>query len=222
MAFSSLRRGGDPRSDDELHQTVSEIAHHLKQSDPFIFAGLTSALSGARDDVVLWGPGHEHDWELELAVVIGRGGRHIPRHDAMAHVAGYTISNDISTRDMVARPGFPMSDLVVAKSRPGFFPTGPHIVPRQAIADPKALQLTLRVNGQVMQDDSPADLIHDIDRLIAYASTVIELLPGDLLLTGSPAGNAAEYDDRWLQPGDIIESEISGLGSQHNCCVAAG
>lgn len=220
MAFAAMRAGGDPRPDDELRAAAVEITDALGTSDPFIFAGLTSALSGANDDIVLWGPGEQHDWELELAVVIGRGGRNIPVPDAMGHIAGYTISNDVSTRDMLVRPTIPMSDLVMTKSRPGFFPTGPYIVPRAAVGDPKQLRVTLSVNGEVMQDESVDDLIHDIDRLVAYASTAVELFAGDLLLTGSPAGNAAHHGNRWLRPGDIIEGTITGLGAHRNRCVA--
>jgi 2,4-didehydro-3-deoxy-L-rhamnonate hydrolase len=220
MAFGALKRGGDERSDDELHDAARQIAEDLKHGSPFIFAGLPSALTGAEDDVVLWGPGTQHDWELELAVVIGRGGRNIPRERAMEHVAGYTISNDISTRDMLTRPGFPMSDLVMTKSRPTFFPTGPYIVPRHAVADHRQLRIRLKVNGAVMQDELVDDLMHDIDKLVAYASTAAELYPGDLLLTGSPAGNAGHHGSRWLRPGDLIEGEIAGLGTQRNHCIA--
>jgi 2,4-diketo-3-deoxy-L-fuconate hydrolase len=220
MALAHLRAAEDGRSDEELAVATTELVRRLAAGDPFIFAGLPSALSGAQDDIVLWGPGAEHDWEIELAVVIGRGGRHIPTTRAFDHVAGYTIANDVSTRDLVVRPDVPMSDLLMAKSRPGFFPVGPCIVPRQAVPDPTALNLRLTLNDDVMQDDSPADLIHGIDRLIAYASTMVELLPGDLLLTGSPAGNAAAHGGRWLTPGDRIHSTISGLGAQQNLCVA--
>jgi 2-keto-4-pentenoate hydratase/2-oxohepta-3-ene-1,7-dioic acid hydratase in catechol pathway len=222
MAFGALKGGGDPRSDDELRDAARQIAEDLSNGPPFIFAGLPSALAGAEDDVVLWGPGTQHDWELELAVVIGRGGRNIPRDRAMEHVAGYTISNDISTRDMLTRPGFPMSDLVMTKSRPTFFPTGPYIVPRHAVSDHRQLRIRLQVNGTVMQDELVDDLMHDIDSLVAYASTAVELYPGDLLLTGSPAGNAGHHGSRWLRPGDVIEGEIAGLGTQRNRCVAPG
>ena len=220
MAFDFLRRDGDERPDEELREAARQIAAGLADNDPFLFAGLPSALSGAEDDIVLWGPGEQHDWELELAVVIGRGGRNIPIESAMEHIAGYTISNDISTRDLLARPNFPMSDLVMTKNRPTFFPTGPYIVPRSAVPDPQQLRVTLRLNGEVMQDESVDDLIHGIDRLVAYASTAAELYPGDLLLTGSPAGNAAHHNHRWLRPGDLIEGEITGLGRQRNRCVA--
>jgi 2-keto-4-pentenoate hydratase/2-oxohepta-3-ene-1,7-dioic acid hydratase in catechol pathway len=222
MAYDFMRRDGDDRPEPELRRDAEQRTLQLAQTDPYVFAGLPSALSAANDDIVLWGPGVQHDWELELAVVIGRGGRDIPREQAMDHVAGYTICNDISTRDLLARPGFPMSDIVMTKNRPTFFPTGPFLVPRFAVADPSALRLTLRLNGEVVQDETTDDLIHPVDRLVAYASTAVELLPGDLLLTGSPAGNAAHHGNRWLRPGDVLEGEITGLGRQRNRCVAPG
>jgi 2,4-didehydro-3-deoxy-L-rhamnonate hydrolase len=187
---------------------------------PFVFSVQPSALCGAGDDVVLWGPGVEHDWELELTVVIGRRARDLGEADAMDHVAGYTIANDISTRDVMNRPGFPMTDFLMTKGRPTFKPVGPYIVPREFVADPRDLRITLRVNGEVMQDEGVDDIIYGVERLVAYASTATELWPGDLLLTGSPAGNAGHHGNRWLRPGDVMEGEITGLGLQRNRCVA--
>jgi len=220
IVFSTLRLEGDLRPEAERRAEAEEQVQRRVASEPFLFAGLPSAVCGAHDDVVLAGPGRCHDWELELAVVIGRGGHDIPEEAAMEHVAGYTIANDISTRDVMNRPGFPMTDFLMTKSRPTFFPLGPYLVPRQFVPDPRALQIVLRVNGEVMQDESVADIIHGVERLVAYASTVAGLAPGDLLLTGSPAGNAGHHGDRWLTPGDVIEGEITGLGVQRNRCVA--
>jgi 2-keto-4-pentenoate hydratase/2-oxohepta-3-ene-1,7-dioic acid hydratase in catechol pathway len=221
MVVAHLKREGDTRPDDELQAEAVEVAaRRSREEEPFVFAGLPSALCGARDDVVLWGPGTEHDWELELAVVLGRGGRDIPEDEAMSHVAGYTISNDISTRDVMFRAGFPMTDFLMTKMRPTFFPTGPYIVPTEFVPDYRALRITLKVNGDVMQDEGVDDIIYGVEQLVAYASRVVELRPGDLLLTGSPAGNAAHHGGRWLVPGDVMEGEITGLGVQRNRCVA--
>jgi 2,4-didehydro-3-deoxy-L-rhamnonate hydrolase len=221
IVFSTLRREGDERPDEELRVEAEEAtrARHAAQ-EPFLFPALTSALSGARDDVVLWGPGVQHDWELELAVVIGRHASRVPPERAMGHVAGYTISNDISTRDVMNRPGFPMTDFIMTKSRPTFFPTGPYFVPREFVPDPRALRIRLSVNGEVMQDESVDDMMYGVEELVSYASHAAELFPGDLLLTGSPAGNAGHHGNRWLTPGDVIEGEITGLGRQRNRCVA--
>jgi 2-keto-4-pentenoate hydratase/2-oxohepta-3-ene-1,7-dioic acid hydratase in catechol pathway len=220
MVFAHLKREGDPRPDEELRAAAIETAaRRATVEDPYFFAGLPGALCGARDDVVLWGPGHEHDWELELAVVIGRGGRRIREADALSHVAGYTIANDISTRDVMFRPGFPMTDFAMTKLRPTFFPVGPYIVPTEFVPDYRDLRITLKVNGEVMQDEGVDDIIYGIEQLVAYVSRVVELRAGDLLLTGSPAGNAAHHANRWLRPGDVMEGEITGLGRQRNTCV---
>jgi 2,4-diketo-3-deoxy-L-fuconate hydrolase len=113
-----------------------------------------------------------------------------------------------------------MTDFLMSKGRPTFKPVGPYIVPREFVPDPRALRITLRVNGEVMQDEGVDDIIYGVERLVSYASTVTELWPGDLLLTGSPAGNAGHHGNRWLRPGDVMEGEITGLGLQRNRCVA--
>jgi 2,4-didehydro-3-deoxy-L-rhamnonate hydrolase len=218
--FAHLKREGDTRPDAELQAQADEISSRRAREDPFVFAGLPSALSGAEDDVVLWGPGRQHDWELELAVVLCRGGRDISEAEALSCVAGYTIANDISTRDVMHRPGFPMTDFLMTKMRPTFFPTGPYVVPREFVPDYRRLHVSLKVNGEVMQDEGVDDIIHGVEALVAYASRVVELQAGDLLLTGSPAGNAAHHRNRWLVPGDVIEGSITGLGVQRNTCVA--
>ena len=110
-------------------------------------------MSGAQRRRRALGPGAQHDWELELAIVIGRHAHRVSREDAMEHVAGYTISNDVSTRDLMFRPNFSMTDFLMSKGRPGFFPTGPYIVPREFVEDYRQLRLTLRVNGEAMQDE---------------------------------------------------------------------
>jgi 2,4-didehydro-3-deoxy-L-rhamnonate hydrolase len=222
IAFTMTRNApGEARSDEELQAEAEAVVRRQAEAGlPFVFSVQPSALCGARDDVVLWGPGFEHDWELELAVVIGRAARDVSEAEAMEHVAGYTISNDISTRDVMNRPGFPMTDFLMTKGRPTFKPTGPYIVPREFVPDPRALRITLRVNGEVMQDEGVDDIIYGVERLVSYASSVTELWPGDLLLTGSPAGNAGHHGNRWLRPGDVIDGEITGLGAHRNRCVA--
>jgi len=220
IVYNQTRLEGDERSEAELRAYVEEMVQRRATTEPFLFSALPTALCGANDDVVLWGPGTCHDWELELAVVISRSGRDIPECEAMAYVAGYTISNDVSTRDVMNRPGFPMTDFLASKCRPTFFPTGPYLVPRQFVADPRALTVTLRVNDEVMQNEGVDDIIYGVERLISYASSIVTLQAGDLLLTGSPAGNAGHHGNRWLRPGDLMEGEITGLGVQRNRCVA--
>ncbi|MER6223023.1 fumarylacetoacetate hydrolase family protein [Streptomyces sp900105755] len=189
----------------------------IRDGVPYLFLGSPRALCGPYDDVVLPALGEQHDWELELALVIGRPGRNIPAAEAMSYVAGYTISNDLTTRDRLYRPDLKAigTDWFTAKNADTFLPTGPFLVPADFVGDPGDLRITLRHNGVVRQDESTKDMIFDIPRLIAYASTTTTLRPGDLLLTGSPAGNGAHWGV-FLRPGDVIDAEINGLGHQRN------
>jgi 2-keto-4-pentenoate hydratase/2-oxohepta-3-ene-1,7-dioic acid hydratase in catechol pathway len=189
--------------------------------EPYIFAGLPSAMCGPADDVILPVEGTQHDWEVEIAVVIGKPARRISREKAMRCVAGYTICNDITTRDLVYRPDLRRigTDWTRAKNRPTFLPTGPYLVPAAFAGDPAGLLITLRHNGVVRQNELAKDMIFDIPRLVSYASALVPLSPGDLLLTGSPAGNGAHWGV-FLAPGDHMEAEITGLGRQRNACVS--
>jgi 2-keto-4-pentenoate hydratase/2-oxohepta-3-ene-1,7-dioic acid hydratase in catechol pathway len=189
---------------------------------PFMFVGWPGAVVGANDDVIIPGDtGAKHDWELELAVVIGRHARCVSQAEAMDYVAGYTILNDISTRDRMHRSDLRFTDFLATKLRPTFKPIGPWITPAQFLDDPQQLRVALSVNGDVMQDDTTGDMIFTIPRLIEYASGMTDLRPGDLIATGSPSGNAAHHGGRFLKPGDVIDAEIEGLGTQRNRCVAA-
>lgn len=154
--------------------------------------------------------------------MIGKPARNIPRERALEHVAGYTIANDLTTRDLVYRPDLQAigTDWLRAKNAPTFLPTGPFIVPAAFVADPMDVTITLRLNGEVMQSASTEDMIFDVAALVSYVSRRVRLEPGDLLCTGSPAGNGMHHR-RFLQAGDVIESEISGLGCQRNECVVA-
>ncbi len=189
---------------------------------PFMFAGWPGAVIGADDNVIIPGdPGQKHDWELELAVVIGRHARCVSQDEAMGHVAGYTILNDLSTRDRMHRTDLRFTDFMASKMRPTFKPIGPWITPKQFVANPHNLRITLKLNGETMQDDTTGDMIFKIPRLIEYASAITDLRPGDMIATGSPSGNAQHHRGRFLRPGDVIEAEIEELGTQRNACVAA-
>jgi 2,4-didehydro-3-deoxy-L-rhamnonate hydrolase len=220
IVVSHLQMEGDGRPLEELRAEAEQQLKNRKATEPYMFSGLPSALCGALDEVVLWKPGERHDWELELAVVIGRSGQNIEPAEAMDHVAGYTMSNDISVRDVQQRPGFPMTDFLMSKCRPTYFPTGPYVVPKQFVPDPRQLQIELSVNDEVMQNESVDDIIYGVEELVAYASRTAGIKAGDLILTGSPAGNAGHHENRWLVPGDVMESTITGLGTQRNRCVA--
>jgi 2-keto-4-pentenoate hydratase/2-oxohepta-3-ene-1,7-dioic acid hydratase in catechol pathway len=192
----------------------------VRTGSPYVFTGLPSALCGPYDEIVLPERGANHDWELELAVVIGRPARGLTRQNALDHVAGYTICNDITTRSLVYRRDLKAigTDWFAAKNAPTFLPTGPFLVPAAFAWNPASLRITLRHNGIVRQDESCADMLFDLPAILAYITSVTELGPGDLVLTGSPAGNGAHWGV-FLAEGDLIEGEITGLGIQRNRCV---
>lgn len=155
------------------------------------------------------------DYEGELALVVGRGGRRIHRDDALGHVAGYLVANDISLRsphhrDTPARPF--QWDWLASKGADTSLPIGPGVVPAWQVPDPQDLSITTRVNGEVRQDGKTADMVLDVAQLVADASRLVTLEPGDVILTGTPAGVGAS-SGRFLEPGDEVEVAISGIGS---------
>jgi 2,4-didehydro-3-deoxy-L-rhamnonate hydrolase len=208
-------------SEDVRRQGIAKLEERVRNGRPYVFVHSTAGICGPYDDVVLPGRSDQHDWEGELGVVIGQAAYQIPAGEASAVIAGYTIANDLTMRDFVYRPDIPTmrSDFLAAKHGRAFFPVGPFLVPSFSVPDPENLRITLRVNGAVMQDELTSDMLFNVSRLIEYVSSLTELRPGDLLLTGSPAGNAAHHG-RFLQPGDVIDLEITGLGAQRNTCLA--
>jgi 2,4-didehydro-3-deoxy-L-rhamnonate hydrolase len=215
----AAREPGTPEAE-ALELARRSIDERAASGIPHTFIGLPNAVCGAYDDVVLPAQGEQHDWELELAVVIGRPARAVAKEDAMRHVAGYTVANDISARDRMYRKDIVFTDFLATKFRPTFKPTGPYITPAQFVPDPHDLRIRLTLNGETMQDESTSDMIFRIERVIEYVSGMTDLNPGDMILTGSPAGNAAHHGNRFLRAGDVIEGEIAGLGVQRNRCVA--
>jgi 2-keto-4-pentenoate hydratase/2-oxohepta-3-ene-1,7-dioic acid hydratase in catechol pathway len=155
----------------------------------------------------------ELDWEVELAIVIGEQGKNIPREEAMDYVFGYTIMNDISARDLQSRH----RQFYKGKSLDGSAPLGPWIVTVDEIADPHNLPIRLRVNDEIMQDANTRDMVHTIPDIIAVLSQGMTLEPGDIIATGTPSGvGMAMEPPRFLQPGDVIEAEIEGIGVLRN------
>lgn len=209
------------RSPEQARAYAADMMDNRRRDgEPYFFIGLPACVVG--DDVPLVLPGYSkvHDWELELAVVIGREAFRVSREDALQHVAGYTIVNDVTTRDYVFRKDMKEigTDWYRAKNAPGFLPTGPFLVPAPYV-DGSALSVRLELNGEVMQDASTSDLLFDIPALVSGASQTMPLLPGDLLLTGSPAGNGQHWK-RFLRDGDVMTGTIEGLGTQVVRCVA--
>ncbi|QIG39196.1 fumarylacetoacetate hydrolase family protein [Microbacterium sp. 4R-513] len=190
--------------------------------EPYFFIGLPTVVVG--DDVPLVLPSYSevHDWELELAIVIGTEAFRVSREEALDHVAGYTIVNDITTRDLVFRKDMKEigTDWYRAKNAPGFLPTGPFLVPAPFV-DGSNVAVRLDLNGETMQNGSTSDLLFGIAALISTASQTQALLPGDLLLTGSPPGNGQHWK-RFLRDGDVMTGTIEGLGTQVVRCLAEG
>lgn len=199
---------------------VESVDNRIAHGDPYVFIKPVTAVSGAYDDLVLPTNTVKPDWELELAVVIGKAGYNINESEAMDYVAGYTIANDISARDLIPRKDWPVlgTDWLRSKGQPGFLPLGPYFVPKCFVVDPYNLSLRLSVSGKVMQDECTSDMMFSIERQIAYISKYVKLLPGDIISTGSPAGNGTHYN-RFLQDGDIVHAEISEIGHQRQVCV---
>ena len=219
LVAAGLTQNSD-RTPEEARAFAAKMMDERKANgEPYFFIGLPACVVG--DDVPLVLPGYSdvHDWELELAVVIGREAFRVSREDALEHVAGYTIVNDITTRDLVFRKDMKEigTDWYRSKNAPGFLPTGPFLVPAPFI-DGADATVRLELNGEVMQNSSTADLLFDIPALIAGASQTMPLLPGDILLTGSPAGNGQHWK-RFLRDGDVMTGSISGLGTQIVRCV---
>jgi 2-keto-4-pentenoate hydratase/2-oxohepta-3-ene-1,7-dioic acid hydratase in catechol pathway len=212
---------GEMTAEEVRAEALRVMDQRLQTGEPYLFLGALSAVCGAYDEVVLPQDGEQHDWELELAVVIGRPARHVPVERALDYVAGYTIANDLTTRDRVYRPDMgPLgTDWMRAKNAPTFLPVGPYIVPAAFVDDWRDLRITLELNGDVMQDESTEDMLYGVPELLSYASAKLALRPGDLLLTGSPAGNGAHHG-RFLTEGDVMDCTITGLGRQRNRCVA--
>ncbi|MFA9430187.1 fumarylacetoacetate hydrolase family protein [Egicoccus sp. AB-alg2] len=210
------------RDEEEARAEAEAIMdRRAAEGSPYLFIGLPSAVTGPYDDVRLPATSDQHDWELELAAVIGREVYRVTPEQALSHVAGYTIANDLTTRDAVFRRDMPAigTDWLQSKNSPGFTPLGPYLVPAAFVGDPMNLQVTLTLNGDVMQDASTEEMIFDVAALVAAASQTVRLLPGDLLLTGSPAGNGIALG-RLLRDGDVMEGRITGLGMQRTRVVA--
>jgi 2,4-didehydro-3-deoxy-L-rhamnonate hydrolase len=186
---------------------------------PALFARLPSALCGPRDEIVLPAGRDQVDWEAEIVVVIGRRARHVAAADAWSVVAGVTAGQDVSDRP--AQFDGP-SQFSLAKSHDTFAPLGPLLTTLDELADRDDLGITLRLNGELLQDGRSSDLIFDVPALIAAASAVCTLEPGDLLFTGTPAGVGYGLDpQRFLVPGDLLETELEGVGTLRNRCVSA-
>ncbi len=190
---------------------------HAPPRSPVLFAKFPTAIIGP-GEAIRWDPSltSQVDYEVELAVVIGRRARRVSAADAFHYVAGYTICNDVSARDLQFGDG----QWVRAKSLDTFCPLGPYLVTRDEIAEPQNLRLRTVVNGEVRQDSSTAEMIFGVAELIEFISRAFTLLPGDVIITGTPHGVGVFRDPpAFLHDGDVVTVEIEGLGQLSNPCV---
>jgi 2-keto-4-pentenoate hydratase/2-oxohepta-3-ene-1,7-dioic acid hydratase in catechol pathway len=186
---------------------------------PVIFTKAPTAINGPHDDVPV-DPSvtSSVDWEVELGVVIGAGGRNIDRRDALDHVFGYTVINDISARDLQSRH----VQWFKGKSLDGFCPMGPVVVTRDELGDPQQQRLRLRVNGVTKQDSTTADMIFPVAVLIEWLSKGLTLEPGDIIATGTPEGvGMGRTPPEFLRDGDVVETEVEGIGVLRNRIVTS-
>ena len=184
---------------------------------PTVFAKYTNTVTGHMHPIVLPKNSVKPDYEAEFAVVIGKGGRHIPEARWREHVFGYTIVNDVSARDFQMQT----SQWTMGKTFDTFAPMGPVIVTADEIEDPHKLAISLTLNDQLMQNSNTSNLIFGVPQLIAFLSSVMTLQTGDIISTGTPAGvGFAQKPPRWLRPGDEVAIEVEGIGRLVNPVVA--
>lgn len=203
---------------DHVEEAQREDAKLGTTPDPVVFSKFTTALVGDGGAIVLPAAAPNMiDWEGELAVVVGRTASRVSEHDALGYVAGYTILNDVSARDVqLASPQW-----LMGKSFDTSGPCGPALVTRDEIADPQDLTLETRVNGEVVQSTTTSLMIHSVSRLISYISSLITLEPGDIIATGTPSGVGFSRDPQvFLRPDDSVAVSISGLGTLCNTVMA--
>jgi len=186
-------------------------------SFPPMFAKYARSLLGPYDDLVLPSNSNAVDWEVELGVVIGAEARHVSVEDALDAVAGYTVVNDVSMRDWQKRT----SQFLQGKTFEASSPAGPWLVTPDEVDDPQQLTVRCKVDGQVMQESSTADMVFSVAEIVSYISEIITLVPGDLIATGTPSGiGSARQPKIFLKEGNVLESEIDSIGQMRNVCRA--
>jgi 2-keto-4-pentenoate hydratase/2-oxohepta-3-ene-1,7-dioic acid hydratase in catechol pathway len=216
-AVGSDERLGPPVKDPSKIICVGlNYAGHAKESgmaiprEPVLFFKATSSISGPHDPIVIPKGSVKTDWEVELAVVIGKKANYVEEAEALDHVAGYLVHNDVSERAFqLEREG----QWVKGKSADSFAPIGPWLVTRDEVEDPQNLDLWLKVNGEMVQSSNTSDMVFTVRGLVSYISQFMSLLPGDIISTGTPFGVGMGFDPpRYLKPGDVVELGVEGLG----------
>jgi 2-keto-4-pentenoate hydratase/2-oxohepta-3-ene-1,7-dioic acid hydratase in catechol pathway len=181
-------------------------------AEPIIFSKAASCIVGPDDEVVLPRGSRKTDWEVELALVIGKKAHYVSEADALSYVLGYCICNDVSEREFQIERG---GQWMKGKCAPSFGPIGPYLVTCDAVPDPQALDLWLEVNGERVQSSSTSDMIFPISKIVSYVSEFMVLMPGDLITTGTPPGvGLGMKPERYLKHGDSMRLSVEGLGVQ--------
>ncbi len=232
-ALEKLKKDFDPETADEVDADVRlgapvkrpgkiiciglNYRKHAEESgmaiptEPVVFFKATSSITGPNDKIVIPKNSKKTDWEVELAVVIGKRANYVSKEEALDHVAGYVLHNDVSEREFQLEKG---GQWVKGKSCDTFAPLGPFLATADEISDPNNLNLWLKLNGEKLQDGNTSDFIFNIQEVISYLSQFMSLMPGDIISTGTPEGVGLGFDPpRFLKDGDEIELGIEGLGS---------
>lgn len=188
--------------------------------EPVLFLKANSAICGPDDPIIIPRGSVKTDWEVELAVVIGKPAKYVTEAEAMDHVAGYCVVNDVSERSYQAERA---GQWTKGKSCDNFGQTGPWLVTKDEVPDPQALDMWLTVDGQTMQQGSTRTMVYGVAFLVSYLSQFFTLHPGDIISTGTPPGvGLGMKPPRYLKPGEVVELGIEGLGRQRQLCVADG
>jgi 2-keto-4-pentenoate hydratase/2-oxohepta-3-ene-1,7-dioic acid hydratase in catechol pathway len=216
-----------------LLAAVNYKAHGTEQNtpppaEPYFFTKFRSCIVGNGDPILIPKRSKKADWEAELAVVIGRKCKYVAKKDALEYVAGYTVANDVSYRDLQMPEGWPEKknllgpNWVMGKALDTAFPLGPWMVTREEIEDPQHLSLSLTVNGVERQSGSTEDMVFTVAELIEYLSNGLTLFPGDVISTGTPAGVAVFSGAPFLKDGDVVKATVDGIGTLVNPVKAEG
>lgn len=198
---------------------LAEVSHLITPAEPVFFPGLWSSVIGPGDPIVIPDVTSQTDYEVELAIVIGRTARHVTAADAWSHIFGFTVVNDVSARDVMRREAL---QIMLCKSPDTFCPIGPRIVTRDEAGDLAGRRVTTHVNGDLRQDASTDDMVVAIPELLEFLTRTVTLFPGDIVTTGTPGGvGAFRSPPEFLRPGDTVTVAVEGVGELTNSLVAS-
>ncbi len=228
IPLSSVRLLSPVLFPEKIFCVAENYRSHVREADgevakrPYLFTKFRNAIVGPDETILIPRISKKVDWEAELAVVIGKEGKHIPEERAIGHVAGYCVSNDVSFRDLQFPEGWPKElnrmgqNWVLGKGLDGALPLGPWLVTTDEIPNPHDLGISLSVNGETKQSSNTGEMVFSVASLIEYISAGITLRAGDVISTGTPQGVAAFTDQRFLKDGDLVEARIDRIGTLRN------